>query len=345
MARPGGKDRGLFQNNDNPAWWIRYTCAQGHEHVEKVGPKSAARTLYQQRKVAVKTEGFCLTQVRAAERRAREAVFSAVAERYLAWSQEQRPRSAKFRRSAMTHLLPVFGQKPLQAITRAHVEAYIRQRQKAAKRPGTVNREREVLSHLFARAIDWGLTEHNPVARVERLPEDNENPRPLTPDEEGRLFAILPERYRAMTLLALHTGLRLGELGAQRWADIDLAAGTLRVTLPKSKKLEILPLNSAAFAVLAALPQESDVIFPRMSTNMSQTFARIARKAGLTDVTFHCLRDTYISRLAPHVSVPTLMRLARHRSLSTTQRYLKFDEDHLREAVERIVPETVVEKK
>jgi integrase len=62
-------------------------------------------------------------------------------------------------------------------------------------------------------------------------------------------------------------------------------------------------------------------------------------------VTFHCLRDTYISRLAPHVSVPTLMRLARHRSLSTTQRYLKFDEDHLREAVERIVPETVVEKK
>jgi integrase len=338
MARLGGKDRGLFQRKDSSAWWIQWTCAQGHEHMEKIGNKSTAREVYQQRKVAVKTEGFCLTQDRAARRREQALLFAIVAERYLAWSHEERPRSAKFRRTRLTHLVPVFGQKPLQAITRDQVEAYIRQRKKTAARPATVNREREVLSHLFARAIDWGLTEHNPVAGVERLPEENENPRPLTPDEEARLFAVLPERYKPLVTLALHTGLRLNELRTQLWRDVHLAAFTLRVTLPKSKKLEILPLNSTAFALLEALPQTSDVLFPDMPTNMSHSFAHYTAKVGLTDVTFHCLWDTYISRLAPHVSVPTLMRLARHRSFATTQRYLKFDDAHLREAVEKLSP-------
>jgi integrase len=65
-------------------------------------------------------------------------------------------------------------------------------------------------------------------------------------------------------------------------------------------------------------------------------FIRYAQKAKLTDVTFHCLRDTYISRLAPHVSTPTLMALARHRDYRTTRRYVQVDGDHLRAAVERL---------
>ena len=65
MARKSGKDRGLFQRNGNDAWWIRWTCPYAHEHMEKIGSnKSLARQVYQQRRVAVKTEGFCLTQQR-----------------------------------------------------------------------------------------------------------------------------------------------------------------------------------------------------------------------------------------------------------------------------------------
>jgi hypothetical protein len=48
MARLGGKDRGLFQRKDSSAWWIQWTCAQGHEHMEKIGNKSTAREVYQQ---------------------------------------------------------------------------------------------------------------------------------------------------------------------------------------------------------------------------------------------------------------------------------------------------------
>src|SRR5262249_22180080 len=159
--------------------------------------------------------------------------------------------------------------KPLSAITRAQIEAYVRARHRSAKRPATVNREREVLSHLFTRAMAWGLVEHNPAAGVERLPEDNEYPRPLTPEEEARLCAVLPASYVPIVTLALHTGLRLGELRAQTWRDVDLVSGTLRVTRPKSKRLEVIPLNNVAFALLAALPQEGQVLFPDMPRYVS----------------------------------------------------------------------------
>ena len=143
--------------------------------------------------------------------------------------------------------------------------------------------------------------------------------------------------YKPVVILALHMGLRLGELRAQQWRDVGLAAGLLTVTQPKSGKRETVPLNSIAFAVLAALPQDGPLLFPRLPKKLSDLFIKYARKAGLTDVTFHCLRDTYISRLAPHCTTPTLMALARHRDYRTTQRYVRVDGVHLRQAVEHLV--------
>lgn len=135
----------------------------------------------------------------------------------------------------------------------------------------------------------------------------------------------------------MHTGLRMGELRVQRWRDIDLVDATLTVTQPKSGKREVLPLNNVAHTLLAELPQTHDVVFPEMPKNMSEVFKRWATRAGLpNDVTCHCLRDTYISRLAPYCAGPTLMTLARHRNFATTQRYLRADERHLRQAVERL---------
>lgn len=339
MARKGGRDRGLFQRTDNGVWWIRWVCPFGHEHMEKIGPKSLARQVYQQRKVAVKTDNFCLTQERERERRERPVLFQDVARDYLSWGKKYRPRSYTFRASAMKHLVGAFASKPLGEIGRVDVEAYQERRQQDGVKPATINRERAVLSHLFGKAISWGLVQANPVHGTERLPEDNEQPRPLSHDEEARLFTVLPEHYNPVVTLALHTGLRLNELRTQSWRDVDLATGTLLVTRPKSKQREVIPLNSTAFALLAELKQEGPLLFPRLPKKMSDLFIRYVKKAGLEDVTFYCLRDTYISRLAPHCTTPTLMALARHRDYRTTRRYVRVDGDHLRQAVENLVPD------
>lgn len=82
------------------------------------------------------------------------------------------------------------------------------------------------------------------------------------------------------------------------------------MTRPKLGKHEVVPLNRTAWAVLAALPQEAEQLLPHLPTKLSDLFIRYARKAGLADVPFHGLCDTYIFRLAPHCTTPTLMALA-----------------------------------
>jgi integrase len=337
--RPLAKTRGLFERDGE--WWICWACNQGHIHREKIGPKGLALTEYQKRKVAVKTAGFCLTQAR----RDRPTLFSVAEDKYLAWARKERPRSVMFREKALKHLKGRFGVKTLDAITKADVEAYQASRRDEGAAPGTVNRERSVLSHLFTKANTWGLVKTNPVTGSERQAEANEKPRPLTPDEEARLFAVLPKgkrswsHWRELVTLALHTGLRLGELRHQAWRDIDLPGATLTVTRPKSGKAETIPLNATARAVLAGLERTSPLVFPALPKKLTDLFKRYVAKAKLPkEITFHCLRDTYISRLAPHVSTPTLMTLARHRDYRTTRRYVQVDGKHLRDAVECLNP-------
>ncbi|MDE2483856.1 MAG: tyrosine-type recombinase/integrase [candidate division NC10 bacterium] len=120
-----------------------------------------------------------------------------------------------------------------------------------------------------------------------------------------------------------------------------MPAESLTVTRPKSGKREQLPLDPTAWRLLASLERTGPLVFPRIPSKLSDLFIRYVKKAGLEGVTFHCLRDTFISRLAldPQVSVPTVMRLARHRNYQTTRRYLRIDEAHLKAAVERL-PQT-----
>lgn len=341
MARAGGKDRGLFQRKGDKAWWIRWACPYGHDHQERIGTKSFARHMYQTRKTQVKEHRFCLQLERDKQRRETLARFDQAAERYLEWAAQHRPRSMGMRRTATGHLLRAFGDTPLVRIRKVDVERYIQARLDAGAAPASVNRERATLSQIFVKAGDWGLCDTNPVRGTTHPKEDSEAPRPLSVDEEARLMAVLPDRLKPIVTLALHTGLRLGELRAQRWDDIDLVDADMVVTWPKSGRREVLPINETAYGVLASLPQTHDVVFPEMPADMSKAFMRCVHKAGLPrEVTFHCLRDTYISRLAPYCAAPTLMALARHRSLNTTRRYLRIDERHLRQAVERLNPQT-----
>jgi integrase len=340
MARKGGVDRGLFRREG--CWWVRWVCPYGHEHKEKVGAaKGLARSFYEKRKLAVKTEGFCLTEAKAQREAEKPVLFGDVARRYLAWAERERPRSLVFRQCAMKHLVTAFGPKPLTDIDSEALEGYIESRKGEGAAPATINRERTVLGHLFTKARTWKLAALNPLADTDPLKEPDENPRPMTPDEEARLLSVLPTRYHAFTRFAIHTGLRLGELRAQTWKDTDLEQRTLTVTRPKSGKREVLPLNQTARRLLTSLERTGPLVFPDTPEGVSTRFVEYAKRAGLEGVTFHCLRDTFISRLAPHVSATTLMALARHRDLRTTRRYLKVEDAHLRAAVERLAdPET-----
>lgn len=336
MARAGGKDRGIFERpKASRVWWIRYACQYGHIHREKIGPKGLAKAEYERQKVRARREGYCPTQER---NKPRPILFQDMAEEYLSWAKLNK-RSYKSTRAAMGRLVEAFRGKTLVEVTPRQIEAYKAERA-AQVAPATVNRELALLRHLYAQAVTWGKAEGNPVKGVKLFRENNERIRYLSAEEEARLFATLPEKYKAVVILALHTGLRMGELRGLRWRDLDFEAGVITVARAKAGEVQTVPMNSVARTILKVLPRESPSIFPELPSHLSERFVELAGKAGVKDFRFHDLRHTFCSRLVmAGVDIRTVQVLARHKEIRMTLRYAHLSQDHTRQAIERLIPE------
>src|SRR4029077_17123105 len=110
--------------------------------------------------------------------------------------------------------------------------------------------------------VEWGYIEANPV-RMTRLPRRRRTytKAVLTPVQVRLLVATLPEPSRSLVFLLMLTGLRIGELLALRWRNVDLMSGLVRVEEtgyeghfdePKSRhSVRLIPLGPIAVAMLA----------------------------------------------------------------------------------------------
>jgi integrase len=121
-----------------------------------------------------------------------------------------------------------------------------------------------ILRRALADAVRWNLIVSNPAAAT-RVPKGETKELTVWSAEEAKRFldAIAEERLVGLWTLALHTGLRRGELAGLRWRDVDLDAGTLTVaqqrttanytvviTTPKAKSQRQLLLAPATVAAL-----------------------------------------------------------------------------------------------
>jgi len=121
-----------------------------------------------------------------------------------------------------------------------------------------------ILRRALADAVRWNLIVSNPAAAT-RVPKGETKELTVWSAEEAKRFldAIAEERLVGLWTLALHTGLRRGELAGLRWRDVDLDAGTLTVaqqrttanytvviTTPKAKSQRQLLLAPKTVATL-----------------------------------------------------------------------------------------------
>lgn len=130
-----------------------------------------------------------------------------------------------------THLVPAFGNMQLRLISREAVQNFLLQKQKQGLSWKTVKHIRTVLGTLLATAEGWGYIEENPVPKTKL--SRRRGPRPerkvFTPEQLRSLLGALPEPSCSIVWLLVLTGLRIGEVLALRWRDIDLANRVLRV--------------------------------------------------------------------------------------------------------------------
>lgn len=244
------------------------------------------------------------------------------------------------------HLLPAFGRMHLGAITAEDIERYKATKLGTGLSRQSVNNHLNVLRKCLRTAAEWGYLKALPIVR--KLKTTSIRIAYLTDDEQARLVSTRGPA-RDVALLALHTGMRFGELAGLRWEDVDLdqrlvtvrrsiVCGT--VETPKSHGIRHVPLSAAAGAMLLRLRRPDGPVFrgrdgePMTYASAVHQLRALCRRAGVRCVSWHVLRHTFASTLAMRgVPILSIQKLLGHSTVAMTERYAHLSPSSLRDAV------------
>ena len=238
-----------------------------------------------------------------------------------------------YRLQANRYVRPVLGSRTIGDVTRADVERVMR---RIGSKPVQRNRVLALLNRLFNVFETWELRpQHsNPCRGVEKAREEARD-RVLTDDERRRLAEVLVragKRYRGTVgaiRCAFFSGLRIGEILAMRWDDVDMERSV--VTLPNTKtgrRQHNMP--AVAMEVIRDQPQMNDFVFSNggksgiVYRTVRGRFEAICTEAGIEGVRLHDLRRSFMTLAAESgANAYQIRQLLGHRSSQAAERYVR----------------------
>ena len=334
MARKDGKDRGVLCLNG--VWYVRF-YVDGKEVRERCDNKTQAKAIYGKRKAEIR-EGRYFPKAKIVK-----PTFKDLTGDYLDYAALHHKRKGDDLPRVQTWL-DAFGSTIAEDVKPSQVEQVMARLKDEGMEAATIARRLVVLKAIYNRAFREDRIEKNPIARVRPPKFDNRIVRYLTPEQEERLFQVLPPRLHPIVTVALHTGCRQGELLRLQWGDVDFGSGTFLVRESKSGESRRVMMNSQVQTVLIGLSGRDNPggsVFvnvlgkPMDGGGLRKEFIQAVQKAGLEPFRFHDLRHTFASRLAMNgANDRTLQTLLGHKSQTMILRYAHLGPTHLWNAVE-----------
>lgn len=233
------------------------------------------------------------------------------------------------------HLVPAYGDMPIDTITVVEVQAYVAGKVKGGLSRRTVANHVQVMRRLMAYAADNGFIESSPLASVAspRQEPSATRVRYLTPDQLRELFEATPPAWRVLLATSALTGLRKGEQLALTFADIDFEHQTISVsktirdgvvTSPKTPwSIGVIPLPESLAPMLedrrGKAPDPDGLVFCRTDGSPlpdhlpNRILANALESAGLPSVSWHEFgrHSWVVAHLQAGTDIPTLTRLGR----------------------------------
>jgi integrase len=238
-------------------------------------------------------------------------------------------------------LVPHFGPTKLTAIRTADVQTYVADLNRKKLQPATVQKHLTLLKGMLKQAVEWDYLRTNPALTVKPPRRTHNEMDFLTPAELHQLLGALDPYWQPLFLTAALTGMRLGELLALQWSDLDWNSGTIRVRRsvwqgefqdPKSARsvrtIGMSPrLAAALFGHQVNTPwSEHNLVFPTEdgmlvdpSNLRHRIFEPALTAAGLRKIRIHDLRHTFASLLINQgENLKYVQQQLGHASITTT---------------------------
>lgn len=245
------------------------------------------------------------------------------------------------------HISPLLGGVVTVRLTHQDVRRLINDRLKAGKSPTTVRRIVTTLQMALGQGVREGRLPYN-VANGQRLPRiESKAIRALTWDDADRILeAVRGDRFEALYVLLLFSGMRLGEATALNWRDIDLGARTLFIRSGKTRaSVRVVPLATEAWEALSSHKlktngEPSSPVFTGQRRGerlrgdvITHAFPRLLERAGLPRMRVHDLRHgTATLLLSQGVPMRNIADLLGHSSPSVTMNVYAHVTEEMRRA-------------
>ena len=293
-----------------------------------------------------------------ADKRIRYKTFREVCNEYLSrWNKKDY--SGQMQR--INYWCQIFGDRIMTDIDIFDLREHIDSMTDEGQRATTINRKKAVLSSVYKFALSRGYVDANIVRNVVIDDDTKRRDRVLSDDERKRLIKACQESHwnklYLLVLMAMTTGARKGELMSLRWCDVGFKDNTGYLGDTKngtSRELHFAPV------VMAELKHFQEVgtglIFPSeeipsQSMDFRKAWSKALRVANILEkdilntdgsvkqekFTFHCLRHGFCSALSDSgKEINQIAKLAGHKSIQTTMRYIHQGRDQKRLIVDEL---------
>jgi len=262
-------------------------------------------------------------------------------------SQQAHSTQCSYESMWINYFEPVLGTLPLDAIGKQEIKL-LRGKLAHMRKASGRNQVMAKLRKIFDVAVEGEIIE---LDQVPYIRNEKEGPREETPaynDDEILLIVETavregPEAF-AILLLMMDTDLRVSEVCALRWSDVDLKAGVITIrhnfskgkpSPPKGKKVKPVGITPALDSVLRALPRVNEFVLVRSDIDavhrwtpdtITRILKKLAEAAGVPCYSPHKVRHTGGTAKARNGAPGWVVQASlRHARLSTTQMYIHLD--------------------
>ncbi len=309
----------IYQRGDN--WYIDFTF-KGQRIRESIGPsrKDAEKVIAKRKTEIIENKYLDI------RKESDPIKFYDFVKEYLQWVKtNKKPSSYDRELSMMRQLNKEFETKSIQEITAWGIEKW-KAKKKEEVKPATVNRELALLKHMYTKAIEWGKVKENPTKKVKLLKGEVKRVRYLMPEEIQNLLSNCSDYLWPIVTVALHTGMRKGELLGLQWDQVDFERGIITLLDTKNGERKDIPMNGTVKALLSEMERTGPFVFggqkKRDTLHVYRSFKEAVKKSGIEDFRYHDLRHCFASHLVMQgVDLNTVRELMGHKGLAMTLRY------------------------
>ena len=243
------------------------------------------------------------------------------------------------------YILPYIGKQRLVEVNQRQLSQLIENWKGLKLSAQMIHMLFQLVSRIFRDAFNNRLISQNPCTSITLPKQELKKVNPLSLTEQKCLEKTARlEKNGELIIIALHLGLRIGEISALKWENIDFEKKQLHVkeTYQRLNKisntaLSIGPVKTRSSNRILPLPDQMIVLFQNLKKDDSRSFVfqvrgkpmeprlityyfhKIREKAGLSEIHFHQLRHTFATRLLESkVTITSISELLGHRSTQMT---------------------------